>query len=155
MSDRVYNVLFIGTGNWARSILAEALLDEMGGRRFCAYSAGSRPKGEVHPAALMELRRLHIPTDGLRSKSWDEFAQPGAPAMDFVFTMCDAAGGEISPLWSGHPMMAYWDLPDPTVEQSEEAIAHAFRSTAVAIRRRLELMLSLSLDSLDQLAVRS
>lgn len=154
MADKVYNVLFICTGNSARSILAEGLLNMMGGDRFRAYSAGSQPKGAVHPMALQELSRLRIPTDGLRSKSWQEFAQPGAPEMDFVFTVCDQAAGEVCPVWPGQPVTAHWGMPDPAaVEGSEEARRNAFHDAAVTMKRRLDLMLALPLASLDRLAI--
>jgi arsenate reductase len=149
MSDDVFNVLFICTGNSARSILAEALLNQLGGGRFRAFSAGSHPNGQVNPFALSTLRQLHIPTDGFRSKSWDEFAQPGAPVLDFAFTVCDNAAGEACPLWPGQPMTAHWGLPDPAaVQGSDEAKAQAFMDTAVALKRRIELMLALPLDTL-------
>jgi arsenate reductase len=152
--EAVYNVLFICTGNSARSILAEGLLNEMGGGRFRAFSAGSQPKGAVHPLALQELRRLHIPTDGFRSKGWDEFAAAGAPAMDFVFTVCDQAAGEACPVWPGQPMTAHWGMPDPAaVDGPDEVRAQAFRDAAVTMKRRLELMLALPLPSLDRLAI--
>ncbi len=154
MDDTPYNVLFICTGNSARSILAEALLNDMGRGRFRAYSAGSHPKGTVHPLALRELQSRRIPTDGLRSKSWEAFAAPGAPEMDFVFTVCDQAAGEICPVWPGQPMTAHWGMPDPAaVEGSDEAKARAFLDTAITVRRRLELMLSLPIRSLDSMAL--
>ena len=149
MSERVFNVLFICTGNSARSILAEALMNHLGGGRFRAFSAGSHPTGRVNPSALSTLRRLHIPTDGLRSKSWDEFAQPSAPVLDFAFTVCDNAAGEVCPFWPGQPMTAHWGLPDPAaVEGSDEHRAKAFMDTAVALKRRIELMLALPLGTL-------
>ena len=149
MSDRVFNVLFICTGNSARSILAEALLNQLGGGRFRAFSAGSHPNGQVNPFALSTLRQLHIPTDGLRSKSWDEFARPGAPVLDFAFTVCDNAAGEACPFWPGQPMTAHWGLPDPAaIQGSDEAKAQAFMDTAVALKRRIELMLALPLNTL-------
>lgn len=155
MSDKkAYNVLFICTGNSARSVIAEGLLNELGKGRFVAYSAGSHPKGEVNPFALRELRQLGLPTDGFRSKSWEEFAQPGAPEMDFVFTVCDQAAGEICPVWPGQPMTAHWGMPDPAaVEGSDEAKAKAFHDTSITMKRRLELMMSLPLASLDRLAI--
>jgi arsenate reductase len=149
MSDKVFNVLFICTGNSARSILAEALLNQLGGGRFRAFSAGSHPNGQVNPFALSTLRQLRIATDGFRSKSWDEFARPGAPVLDFAFTVCDNAAGEVCPFWPGQPMTAHWGLPDPAaVQGSDEAKAQAFMDTAVALRRRIELMLALPLDTL-------
>jgi arsenate reductase len=149
-----FNVLFICTGNSARSILAEGLMNEIGGGRFRAYSAGSHPKGTVHPLALKELASLRIPTDGLRSKSWEEFAKPGAPAMDFVFTVCDQAAGELCPVWPGQPVTAHWGMPDPVaVEGSEDVRAQAFHDAAVTMRRRLELLLALPLQSLGPLAL--
>lgn len=154
MDEKTFNVLFICTGNSARSILAEALLNDMGKGRFRAFSAGSHPKGAVHPLALQELISRRIPTDGLRSKSWEEFASPGAPAMDFVFTVCDQAAGEVCPVWPGQPVTAHWGMPDPAaVEGSDEAMARAFRDTAVALKRRLELMLALPIHSLDSMAL--
>jgi arsenate reductase len=154
VTDKTYNVLFICTGNSARSILAEGLLNEISRGRFKAYSAGSQPRGEVNPFALQELQRLGIPTDGFRSKSWEEFARLGAPEMDFVFTVCDQAAGEVCPVWPGQPMTAHWGMPDPAaVEGSDEVKEKAFRAAAVTMKRRLELMLALPMASLDQLAV--
>ncbi|HEU4459951.1 MAG TPA: arsenate reductase ArsC [Methylibium sp.] len=149
-----YNVLFICTGNTARSILAEGLMNDLGSRlptrRFKAYSAGSQPKGVVNPFALQTLANWRIPTDGFRSKSWDEFAKPGAPVMDFVFTVCDNAAGEVCPFWPGQPMTAHWGVPDPAaVEGTDEEKAKAFLSAAVTLKRRIELMLALPLPSLD------
>lgn len=149
-----YNVLFICTGNSARSIIAEGLLNAMGRGRFKAFSAGSHPKGAVHPLALQELQSLRIPTDGFRSKGWDEFAAPGAPEMDFVFTVCDQAAGEVCPVWPGQPMTAHWGMPDPAaVEGSDDAKRQAFKSAAVTMKRRLELMMALPIDKLDALAI--
>ncbi|MBY0468352.1 MAG: arsenate reductase ArsC [Burkholderiaceae bacterium] len=155
MSDiKPYNVLFVCTGNSARSVIAEGLLNELGQGRFVAFSAGSHPKGEVNPFALRELRQLGIPTDGFRSKGWEEFAQPGAPEMHFVFTVCDQAAGEVCPVWPGQPMTAHWGMPDPAaVEGSDEAKAKAFHDTSITMKRRLELMMSLPLASLDRLAI--
>lgn len=154
MVDKVYNVLFICTGNSARSILAEGLLNEIGRGRFHAFSAGSHPKGAVHPLALKELQSRRIPTDGFRSKSWEEFAQPDAPEMDFVFTVCDQAAGEACPVWPGQPMTAHWGMPDPaSIEGTDDTKAHAFRDAAITLKRRLDLMLSLPLHSLDGMAL--
>lgn len=154
MADKTYTVLFICTGNSARSIIAEALLNHMGGGRFKAYSAGSHPQGEVNPFALQALQVLRIPTDGFRSKGWEEFAKPDAPQMDFVFTVCDQAAGEVCPLWPGQPMTAHWGMPDPAaVEASDDAKQMAFRDTAVTMKRRLELMLALPLERLNSLAI--
>jgi arsenate reductase len=156
MADRTYHALFICTGNSARSILAEGLLNEVGRGRFKAYSAGSHPNGTVNPFALSTLKRLRISadTDGYRSKSWEEFTQPGAPCLDFVFTVCDNAAGEVCPVWPGQPMTAHWGVPDPAaVEGSDEQKARAFMDTAVILKRRIELMLSLPLKSLDALAI--
>lgn len=154
MTSKVYNVLFICTGNSARSILAEGLLNHLGRGRFQAYSAGSHPRGVVHPLALKELSELSIPTDGFRSKSWEEFAQPDAPEMDFVFTVCDQAAGEVCPVWPGQPLTAHWGMPDPAaVEGSDDSKQQAFRAAAVTMKRRLELMMSLPLQSLDAMAI--
>jgi arsenate reductase (thioredoxin) len=155
MADKTYNVLFVCTGNSARSILAEALLNDSGGNRgFKAYSAGSYPKGEVNPWALKTLAHHHLPTDGYRSKSWDEFARPDAPQLDFVFTVCDQAAGEVCPIWPGQPMTAHWGMPDPAaVEGPDAAIEKAFLDTFVTMKRRIQLMLSLPLASLDKLAI--
>lgn len=155
MTDsKTYNVLFVCTGNSARSVLAEGLMNRLGGGRFIAHSAGSHPKGEVHPLTLETLRELHIPVDGLRSKSWDEFAAAGAPALDFVFTVCDQAAGEACPHWPGQPMTAHWGMPDPAAAAGSEAQQRkAFKDTAVALKRRIELMLALPLARLDSLAI--
>jgi len=154
VAQEILNVLFICTGNSARSILAEGLLNEIGKGRFRAYSAGSHPKGAVHPLALRELQNLRIPIDGLHSKSWDEFAKPGAPEMDFVFTVCDQAAGEMCPVWPGQPISAHWGMPDPAaVEGPDDVKAQAFRDAAVTMKRRLELMLALPLPNLDRLAL--
>ncbi len=151
---KTYNVLFICTGNTARSILAEGLMSDLGSRlpdrRFKAFSAGSQPKGVVNPFALQALANWRIPTDGFRSKSWDEFAEPGAPKMDFVFTVCDNAAGEVCPFWPGQPVTAHWGLPDPAaVEGTDEDKSKAFLSAAVTLKRRIELMLALPLPLLD------
>jgi len=152
--DKIYRVLFVCTGNSARSIIAEALMNALGHRRFQAYSAGSHPKGEVHPLALNVLASHLIATEGLRSKSWDEFAQPDAPVLDFVFTVCDEAAGEVCPLWPGQPITAHWGLPDPSMVQgSQEVQAHAFLDAFVTLKRRIELMLALPLAKLDALSL--
>ena len=154
MTRPPFNVLFLCTGNSARSILAESLINHWGEGRFRGYSAGSFPKGEVHPLALKLLRELSLPTGGLRSKSWDEFAAPGAPQMDFVFTVCDQAAGEACPLWPGHPITAHWGLPDPAAaEGSEAARLQAFRDTLRGLENRIKPFVALPLDSLDRLVV--
>ena len=149
MAGKIYQVLFICTGNSARSILAEGLMTHLGRGRFKAFSAGSHPNGIVNPLTLSALRHLRIPSDGFRSKSWDEFARPDAPALDFVFTVCDKAAGEVCPLWPGQPMTAHWGVPDPAaVEGSDEEKAKAFMDVAITLKRRIELMLSLPINSL-------
>lgn len=154
MADKIYNVLFVCTGNSARSILAEGLLNHLGKGRFVAYSAGSHPTGTINPFAISTLRALHIATAGFRSKNWEEFAQPGAPVLDFVFTVCDNAAGEVCPMWPGQPMTAHWGVPDPAAfEGTDAAKATFFMSTAVTLRRRIELMLSLPIESLDSMAI--
>ncbi|MEN5424638.1 arsenate reductase ArsC [Comamonas aquatica] len=155
-TDATYNVLFICTGNSARSILAEGILNELGKGKFRAFSAGSHPKGEVHPQALATLKRLHMPDTGYRSKSWDEFVAPQAPVFDFIFTVCDNAAGEVCPLWPGSPVSAHWGLPDPAaVTGTEEQQVKAFRDTAMMLRRRIELLLSLPLHRLDAMSLQS
>jgi arsenate reductase (thioredoxin) len=152
------NILFLCTGNSARSILAEAMTNHLAltRRRFKAYSAGSHPKGAPHPLALALLAEGHISISGLRSKSWDEFAKPGAPVMDFVITVCDQAAGEPCPFWPGQPMTAHWGMPDPAaVEGTDEQRWQAFRDTAAALRRRIELLASLPLDKLDRLSLQN
>ena len=154
MPDKVYHVLFICTHNSARSILAEGLLNHLGRGRFRAFSAGSQPRGSVHPLALETLQRLHIPGDGHRSKDWAEFARPEAPALDFVFTVCDNAAGEVCPVWPGQPMTAHWGVADPaafrgTAEQEEQM----FWDTSLILKRRIELMLALPLASLDRMSL--
>jgi arsenate reductase len=154
MGDNVYNVLFLCTGNSARSILAESLVNHWGKGRFRGFSAGSFPKGDVHPLALDLLRRLELPHQGLRSKSWNEFAAPGAPAMDFIFTVCDQAAGEVCPIWPGTPVTAHWGVPDPAAQTGNERERHqAFRDTLAALERRIKLFVSLPLDKLDLLAL--
>ena len=154
MSDTIKNVLFVCTGNSARSIIAEGLMNHLGGKRFRAYSAGSHPKGEVHPLALEALKHFRLPNDGFRSKSWEEFAGPDAPQLDFVFTVCDNAAGEMCPVWPGQPMTAHWGLPDPAaVEGTDEVKRKAFHDTVVGMKRRIELMLALPMPSLDRMAI--
>ena len=154
MSGKVRNVLFVCTGNSARSIIAETLLNSMGKGQFKAYSAGSQPRWLVHPLTLSTLEGLRLPVDGLRSKPWGEFAGPGAPELDFVFTVCDSAAGEVCPVWPGQPMTAHWGVPDPAaVQGSDDDKAKAFSDTAIILKRRIELMLSLPLDRLDNMAI--
>ena len=150
MTDTSYNVLFLCTGNSARSILAEAILGREGKGRFNAFSAGSYPKSEVHPADL--LSELGIGTDGLRSKSWNEFARPGAPPLDFVFTVCDNAAGETCPIWPGQPMTAHWGIEDPAAVEGEDQ-RQAFWVAYQAMQRRIQLFLALPLDSIDELSL--
>jgi arsenate reductase len=149
-----YNVLFLCTGNSARSIMAEALLNHWGEGRFRAFSAGSHPKGQVHPLALEMLQRMHLPTAGFRSKSWDEFATPDAPPLDFVFTVCDNAAKETCPIWPGQPMTAHWGISDPAaVEGSDEAKLRAFRTTYRELDARIKIFASLRFDQLDQMSL--
>ncbi len=144
MSATIYKVLFLCTGNSARSILAEALLNVLGGGRFRAYSAGSHPAGRVQPLAIELARELGYDVAQLRSKSWDEFAAPDAPRMDFLLTVCDSAAGEACPLWPGHPATAHWGVPDPAAVRGDEAMRRiAFRQTLLALRRRIELLIAL------------
>ncbi|MGZ9894747.1 arsenate reductase ArsC [Bordetella bronchiseptica] len=151
-----FNVLFLCTGNSARSILAEGLLNGLAGDRFQAYSAGSMPKGAVHPLALATLASYSLPTDGYRSKSWDEFAAPDAPQMDFVITVCDNAAGEACPIWPGRPVTAHWGVPDPAAhEGDEDERMKAFHDAARMLKRRIELFLSLPLDSLDAMSLQA
>jgi protein-tyrosine-phosphatase len=152
---RVYNVLFLCTGNSARSIMAEVLTEHWGKGRFKAYSAGSFPKGRVHPLALAELERHHLPTAGLRSKSWNEFARPDAPVMDFVFTVCDQAAGEVCPVWPGNPLTAHWGVPDPAaVDGSDAERRRAFRDAYLALENRIKIFVALPIDKLDRLAIK-
>lgn len=154
MSNRVYNVLFLCTGNSARSILAEGLLNHFARDHFRAFSAGSHPNGKINPFALSTLLHWHIPTDGYRSKSWDEFATPDAPKMDFVFTVCDNAAGEVCPIWPGQPVTAHWGVEDPAaVEGSDDDKRRAFSNAAVILRRRIEFFLALPLAKLDAMAL--
>jgi arsenate reductase len=150
-----YNVLFLCTGNSARSIMAEAIMNRKGFPNFTAFSAGSHPKGAVHPAALRQIEIAQLPTTGLRSKGWDEFAKPGAPQLDFVFTVCDNAAKEVCPVWPGQPMTAHWGAPDPAaVEGTPEQIERAFRDAFMILDRRINLFLCLPLSSLDKLAIK-
>ena len=152
--SRTYNVLFLCTGNSARSILGEALMNTLGKGRFQAYSAGSFPKGAVHPMALEVLSDMHLPTAGLRSKSWDEFARPGAPVMDFIFTVCDDAAGETCPVWPGHPMTAHWGIEDPAKVEGPGQ-KRAFNTALTYLRARIQLFLALPIQSIDEMALRS
>jgi protein-tyrosine-phosphatase len=150
----MYSVLFVCTGNSARSILAEGLMNDAGRGRFKAYSAGSHPTGVVNPFALEALAEWRIPTDGFRSKSWDEFSGPDAPRVDFVFTVCDRAAGESCPFWPGQPMTAHWGVPDPAAfEGSDDQKRMQFRAAAVTLKRRIDLMLSLPIQTLDSMAL--
>jgi arsenate reductase len=151
MNDRPFNVLILCTGNSARSILGEALINHWGRGKFVGYSAGSTPKGAVHPIALELLRHMKLPTEGLRSKSWDEFAKPGAPPLDFVFTVCDNAAGESCPYWPGQPMTAHWGLEDPAAVQGSETEKWlAFRKTFRELESRIKVFTSLPIRSLDK-----
>lgn len=153
-ADRVYNVLFLCTRNAARSILAESILNTEGKGRFRAFSAGSQPTGTVNPMALKELAALGYPTEGFRSKSWDEFAEPGAPEMDFIFTVCDTAAGEACPVWIGHPVSAHWGIEDPTaIEEDSVEKARAFAQAARFLKNRIMAFISLPLASIDKLAL--
>jgi arsenate reductase len=152
---RRYNVLFLCTGNSARSILGEAILNHKGRENFKAYSAGSHPTGKINPYALKQLELAHLPTEGLRSKSWDEFAKPGAPEMDFVFTVCDNAANETCPLWPGQPMTAHWGVPDPAaVQGTPEQIQRALREAFTILERRISLFLCLPIASLEKLVIK-
>lgn len=154
MTGKTYNVLFLCTGNSARSILAEVLINHWGKGKFKGYSAGSFPKGAVHPVAIQLLQNLNLPTAGLRSKSWDEFAKPGAPVMDFVFTVCDQAAGEVCPHWPGQPMTAHWGINDPAaVAGSDEERRKAFFRAYNELHNRLLVFVSLPLGKLDRLSL--
>jgi protein-tyrosine-phosphatase len=156
MADKPYNVLFLCTGNSARSILAESVLNRLGDGKFKGFSAGSFPKGEVHPYALELLERQNYPTQHLRSKSWDEFASPGAEALDFVFTVCDNAAGEVCPIWPGQPMTAHWGLPDPAAAEGSEAERRlAFADTLRMLRNRIGVFVNLPITSLDKLSLQT
>ena len=155
MTDRVYNVLFLCTGNSARSILAESIINQLGKGRFRGFSAGSHPNGRVNPIALSLLKQLAFPTEGLRSKSWDEFAAPNSPRLDFVFTVCANAAGEVCPYWPGQPMTAHWGIPDPaSVEGSDVEKMTAFRQAFRAMDTRIKLFLSLPIASIDQMRLK-
>jgi arsenate reductase len=150
-----YDVLFLCTGNSARSIMAEAIMNYRGKPAFTAYSAGSHPFGAIRPEALYQLELAHLPTQGLHSKSWDEFAKPGAPELNFVFTVCDNAAKEVCPIWPGQPMTAHWGIADPaTVKGTEDEIERAYREAFMLLDRRIGLFLSLPLSSLDRLAIK-
>lgn len=153
--DRAYSVLFLCTGNSARSILAEALLNKFGKGKFVAYSAGSMPTGKVNPNAIALLDRLGFSTQGFRSKSWSEFSGPGKPELDFVFTVCDNAANEVCPLWPGQPMTAHWGVPDPAaVEGTQIEIEHAFQTALRVLQRRIELFANLPVRSLDRMSLK-
>ena len=153
--QRPYNVLFLCTGNSARSIMAQAILNRKGRANFIAYSAGSHPTGTVRPEALKQIGDARMSTEGFRSKSWDEFAKPGAPKLDFVFTVCDNAANEVCPVWPGQPMTAHWGVPDPAaVQGTPEQIERAFRDAFMILDRRITLFLCLPLSTLDQLAIK-
>lgn len=155
MTDKIYNVLFICTGNSARSILAEGLMNHYGAGRFRAHSAGSHPTGQVNPIALQALQKFGIEADGFHSKNWDEFSRDGAPDVDFVFTVCDKAAGEVCPIWPGQPVTAHWGVADPAaVEGTDEQKQQAIRDAAVTLKRRIELFLSLPLAKLDAVALK-
>ena len=154
MAERPYNVLFLCTGNSARSVMAEAILNKLGAGKFRAFSAGSRPKGKVHAETLRLLQSLGYDTSRFRSKSWSEFADPGAPLLDFVFTVCDNAAGETCPVWPGQPMTAHWGVPDPAEATGNPAeIALAFKDAYRMLERRIGIFVSLPLRSLDQLSL--
>ena len=156
MPDRVYNVLFLCTGTSARSVLAEAILNKIGAGKFRAYSAGSQPKGRVNPNTLRLLERLGYGTAPFRSKSWSEFARPGAPALDFVFTVCDDAAGETCPVWPGQPMTAHWGIPDPAAATGTDAeVATAFNDAYRMLQRRIDAFAALPIKALDSITLRS
>jgi arsenate reductase len=156
MKPKTYNVLFLCTGNSARSIMAEVLLNAMGGGRFHAFSAGSHPKGQVHPLALELIRKNRLPTEELRSKDLAEFSKSGAPRMDFVFTVCDHAAAEVCPVWPGQPMIAHWGIPDPAAsEGADETRRHAFFTAYSQLAQRISIFVNLPLTSLDRLALQT
>ncbi|HXM67042.1 MAG TPA: arsenate reductase ArsC [Candidatus Acidoferrum sp.] len=153
--QKTYNVLFLCTGNSARSIMAEAIMDHKGRPNFVAYSAGSHPAGAVRPEALRQLAAVHLPTSGLRSKGWEEFSRPDAPKLDFVFTVCDNAANEVCPVWPGQPMTAHWGVPDPAAVRGTEAeVERAFREAFFMLERRISLFLCLPFASIDGLALK-
>ncbi len=156
MSEGPYNVFFLCTGNSARSIMAEVMLHHLGGERFTAYSAGSHPKGTVHPLAIATMQSMSLSVEGLRSKSWEEFAQPGAPPLDFIFTVCANAAGEVCPVWPGKPLTAHWGVEDPAAfEGTEEDQHQKFHQVALILRRRIELFLSLPLATIDSMTMQA
>lgn len=156
LPDQAYNVLFLCTGNSARSIFGEAILNKIGIGKFKAYSAGSHPAGVVNPHTLTLLKRLGYPTEGLRSKSWDEFSGPDAPELDFVFTVCDNAANEVCPVWPGQPMTAHWGVPDPAAARGDEKdIDFAFREAFAVLQRRIELFSNLPVKSLDRMSLKN
>ena len=153
MSGRLHNVLFLCTGNSARSILAESLLNHWGQGRFRAFSAGSFPKGQVHPLAIELLQRMNLPSDGLRSKSWNEFAAPGAPPLDFIITVCDNAAGEVCPIWPGKPLTAHWGIADPAAVQGDAEKAAAFHRALAELEPRIRRFVSVPIESLDRMSL--
>ncbi len=154
MSEKQYNVLVLCTGNSARSILGEVLFNKLGKGKFKAWSAGSHPAGSVNPGALELLKKMGYSTEGLRSKSWEEFSKPGAPEFDFIFTVCDNAAGEACPLWLGKPATAHWGIPDPAHVEGEEARRAAFKRASEQLARRIQLFMSLPIDKLDKLTLK-
>jgi len=155
MRDRPYNVLFLCTHNSARSVMAECIMNRLGAGKFKAYSAGSQPSGKIHPFAVELLQRLNFDTKSLRSKSWEEFARPGAPELDFVFTVCDDAANEVCPVWPGQPMSAHWGLPDPSRAEGNEAERRfQFADTHRMLNQRISIFISLPIDSLDRLSLK-
>lgn len=154
MSDRRFNVLFLCTHNSARSVMAEALLNVLGAEKFQAFSAGSMPSGRVNPFAIEKAKAIGYDTSGVRSKSWDDFAAPGAPHMDIIITVCDDAAGEVCPIWPGHPATTHWGFPDPSrIEGSDDDKRRAFDQVFTAIRRRIELLVNLPIDKIERLAL--
>jgi arsenate reductase len=156
MADKPYNVLFLCTGNSARSIMAEVMLNHLGRGKFKAFSAGSQPGGEVNPLSIETMKSMGLSTEGLRSKSWDEFARPGAPVIDFIITVCDNAAGEACPIWPGRPIAAHWGVEDPAgVEGSDEKKRATFREAATILRRRIDLLMNLPLSKMDALVTKA